>query len=115
MKWIGIEDPIPQDLHKILKKVRRNIIKENGSSLDCCFDASHMIYQAYHKINRKIKMVRGSVYEDAWHLGEHVWIEIDNYIADITADQFGIIKHYQFRAVVYVKKNELASIYRSSP
>jgi len=65
----------------------------------CCGDTSNLLLQFLYDNGIKSEYVNGSFYEDVGdHCRErsHAWLEIEDYIVDITADQFDDVSEKAF-------------------
>ncbi|ELA7364417.1 TPA: hypothetical protein RQK43_004389 [Vibrio vulnificus] len=95
---------------KVLEQVSGEVFRENEQDFPsgCCDDAS-MLLAAYLKDLgfEKVAYIRGS---NAL-ITRHDWLEVDDYIVDITADQFsdfGVCSMYEYahKSVIVCKSSE---------
>ena len=76
MSKLGIQRQLPLEVWKICRRIRRQILQENGTSSDCCFDASWKSQQIAKDLTMKtIKIVNG----EPGLLARLVWQELFNF------------------------------------
>lgn len=117
-----MEKQPPKYILSAMKEVRKFILAENLNdppflpSTNMCQQASYMLSEM---IPNSYLELRGSIITKDFNLG-HCWLEWNNYIIDVTGDQFNFdFSEYEIgiriRAFVFTKKSKLKWLYFNSP
>ena len=93
MKKIGIKRPIPPEVLKVARSVRKWVLRVNGGPEDMCYDASCAIQRRLAKRGIKCKVVGDEfiVNPDSKYPEGHYWVAIGRKFLDVTGDQFNYL------------------------